>query len=248
MTYSKLLKGPVDTSMKLVFCFSLIMLFTTSSFAQAQSGEIKNGQVFLIKALGLKSNIELKILLDDFLESSNSQSLPQDFPPDYCAKNCQLIITNGSGMVLIGSEPARLKEIRSLVFEFLENPEGEVWLADSIAANYSNTTGYLSKGLIHFSFDSIANANVIAALAEALKGISDYRNTIARRYYQQEYAALNPSLQADLDAKIKSKLVLEDFIPPPPPPPPPPPVPAMMEELDEEEEEEELDWFDPPQP
>lgn len=243
MTLSKIAKIVVNPSMKLIFSFSLIMLFTISSYAQAQSGEIKNGQDFLIKALGLKSNVELEILVEKFFAESNNQSVHQDLPPDHCAKNCQLIITNGSGMVLIGSEPARLKEIRSLVLEFLENPEGEVWLADSIAANYSDTRGYLSKGLIHFSFDSIANANVIAALAEVLKGISTYRNTLAIRYYQQEYAALNPSLQADLDAKIKSKLVLEDFIAVPPPPPPP--VPAIIEDLGEEEEEE-FD-LDPPQ-
>gem|GEM_PF-3973839 len=119
-------------------------------------------------------------------------------------------------------------------------------MADSISANYSNTAGYLSKGVIKFSFDSIANANVVMALAEVLKGISDYRNILARRYYQQEYVALPLGLQSDLDAKINSKLVVNNFMAPPPPPPPAP-VPAIIEELVEEEEEEEIDWFDPPQ-
>jgi|GEM_PF-4230190 len=111
MATPNLAKGHLGSSLRLVFCFTVTMIFASLNIAQAQSGERQSRREFLTKALDLKSNTELENLLKDFLEKRDNQPVEQGLPGDHLAKNYQLIITNGSGMVLIGSEPARLNDI-----------------------------------------------------------------------------------------------------------------------------------------
>ncbi len=226
----------------------VLLVFNCGNFVKlfAQSAEKQSPHSFFHQAIDFNSKRELKGQLEDFIKHSISQNAIQDIPPDYCAKNCLLLICNERAGLLINSDPTELKEIRDLVFRFLENPDKEVWHSDSVATNYAKTSGYLSKGIINFTFDSLISTKVIDALAEVLKGISDYRNVLAKRYYQQDFRALNSQAQAELNAKLQYSIGVSNFLPPPPPPPPPPPFPESAILQDLEEEEEDFNLLDPP--
>ena len=93
-------------------------------------------------------------------------------------------------------------------------------------------------------YDSIPTINTLLVLEEIVKGINDYRYTLALRYYREHYPNLSAALKADLDGKINTKLVIKNFSMVPPPPPPPPEIMEVLEEL----EEEEIDHFHLNQP
>jgi len=210
----------------------------------AQDLELAMRRQFLAKAMDAPSNATLKMLLQDYVAKKDSfSSFDLDTPPGYCSKNCLLIQLNKTSLVLVEAEPTAIKEIRQAVFNFLENAAGEFPLSASLPSIFNNRPRYLSKALVRLVYDSIPQSELrLITVREIVKGIADYRNTLALRYYREDYVNLNSALKAELDGKINNKLVILDFLMVPPPPP------EMMEVLVEEEGEDEIDPFQSPEP
>jgi len=197
----------------------IIVFFLFAGLLKAQELDLRRATLGAI--IDNPATADLKKLCDRYNTEQDSSEWMANYgcKPKFCFH-----LLCHQGKIVSLRSPLPLGSLRKAVFNYLQNPQQEIVKSDSVI--YSKVKGqevYIAKGLVVVQYDRVLTDFTLAVIREAAAGIHDYRDYIARKFYNKSYSDLDEEAAANLRDFINSKLIIEyrNAVPPPPPPPPP---------------------------